>query len=374
MQLQLRTFDTIVASAAAAVQGAAQQVLDLTVGSVLRAVLEANAGLGLWVQWLILQVLQTTRAATSTGADLDSWVGDFTLARLPASTAAGQATFARFAPVAAALVPVGTLVRTADGSQTFAVTADATNSAWNASQNGYLIPTGTAAVTVPIAASVAGSGGNVQAGTISLIAAALSGVDTVSNATPTGGGLDAETDPALRARFAAFLDSRSRATAVAVGYAVSTVQQGLQYAIQENVTQSGTPQAGCFVVTVDNGTGTPPANLLAAVSQQIETVRPLGSIWTVVPPGVVGANVSMTITTAAGANHPNVVAAVAAAITNFVDTRTIGETLPLSQLAQVAYDTSAQVINVTNVLLNGVAADLVPGAGSVVKAGAVAVT
>ena len=77
MQLNLRTFDAIVTSAAAAVQGAATQVLDLTVGSVLRAILEANAGLGLWLQWSILQLLQTTRAATSTGADLDSWVGDF---------------------------------------------------------------------------------------------------------------------------------------------------------------------------------------------------------------------------------------------------------------------------------------------------------
>jgi uncharacterized phage protein gp47/JayE len=374
MQLQLRTFDAIVSSAAAAVQGAAQQVLDLTVGSVLRAVLEANAGLGLWVQWLILQVLQTTRAATSSGPDLDSWVADFQLTRLPASAATGQVTFARFSPVAAALVPVGTLVRTADGSQTFAVTADSTNPAWSAAQNGYLIPAGTQSVTVPIAANVAGSAGNVQAGTISLIAAALPGVDTVSNAAPTAGGLDAESDPALRARFAAFLDSRSRATPVAVGYAISTVQQGLQYAIQENVTQSGTPQAGCFVVTVDNGTGAPPANLLAAVSQQIESVRPLGSIWTVVPPGVVGANVSMTITTAPGANHANTVATVTAAITNFIDTLTIGQSLPWSRLAQVAYDASSQVTNVSAVLLNGATADLSPGPGGVVKAGSVVVS
>jgi len=139
MQLQLRTFDTIVASAAAAVQGAAQTALDLTVGSVTRAVLEANAGLGLWMQWLILQVLQTTRAATSTAGDLDSWVADYGLTRLPASTATGTVTFARFAPVTTALVPVGTTVRTSDGSQSFTVTADTTNPAWNAAQNGFTL-------------------------------------------------------------------------------------------------------------------------------------------------------------------------------------------------------------------------------------------
>ena len=67
---------------AAAVQAAATQLLDLTVGSTLRAVLEANASVCLWMQWLILQVLRTTRAATSTGADLDSWMADLSLTPL----------------------------------------------------------------------------------------------------------------------------------------------------------------------------------------------------------------------------------------------------------------------------------------------------
>jgi hypothetical protein len=62
MQLQLRTFSSLVTSAAAAVQGAASQLVDLTVGSTLRAVLEANASIALWLQWLILEVLQMTDA------------------------------------------------------------------------------------------------------------------------------------------------------------------------------------------------------------------------------------------------------------------------------------------------------------------------
>ena len=72
MQLSLRNFSTLVQSMAATVESSTTQLLDLSVGSTLRAVLEANASLGLWLQWLILQVLRTTRAATSTGADLDS--------------------------------------------------------------------------------------------------------------------------------------------------------------------------------------------------------------------------------------------------------------------------------------------------------------
>lgn len=373
MQLQLRTFDQIVASAAAAVQAAAGTVLDLTVGSVLRAVLEANAGLGLWMQWLVLLVLQTTRAATSSGGDLDSWMADFSLSRLPASPAAGSVTFARFSPVTSALVPAGTVVRTLDGSQSFAVTADTTNLAWSAAQNGFVLAPGVASVTVPVVASVAGSAGNVLAGAVGLIAAALPGVDTVANAAAMAGGLDGESDAALRARFASYIASLSKATDAAVGYAVASVQQGLQYTIQEN-TNGSAYQPGCFVVTVDNGTGAPPAALLAAVGSAVNAVRPVGSLWTVQPPVVNTANVSLTIATPASASHAMVAAQVAAAVTAFVNALPVGAALPWSRLAQVAYDASASVQNVTAVLLNGATADIVPGPSGVVKAGSVVVS
>ena len=89
MILPLQNFATLVQNMAAGVQGTSQTLVDLTVGSVLRAVLEASASIGLWLQWLILQVLSMTRAATSNGADLDSWVGDFALVRLPGVPANG---------------------------------------------------------------------------------------------------------------------------------------------------------------------------------------------------------------------------------------------------------------------------------------------
>ena len=141
MQLSLRSFNALVQSMAAAVEASATQLLDLTVGSTLRAVLEANASIGLWMQWLILQVLRTTRAATSNGADLDSWMADLTLTRLPAVAATGTVTFSRFTPGMSALIPAGALVRTADGTQTFAVSADTAQSSWSATSNGYVVAT-----------------------------------------------------------------------------------------------------------------------------------------------------------------------------------------------------------------------------------------
>ena len=373
MQLQLQTFTTLVSNAAAAVQGAATQLLDLTVGSTLRAVLEANASLALWLQWLILQVLQMTRAATSIGPDLDTWMADFSVTRLPAIGAFGIVTFSRFAPASSALIPLGTDVRTGDGTQSFTVFADPGNAAYSGAQNGYLIATGIATLDVPVVAVTAGSAGNVQIGSVSLIVAALPGVDTVVNAAPFVGGLDAESDAALRSRFQNFLASLSRATTTAVGYAISSIQQGMQFTIQENVVPGGGARMGSFLVTVDDGSGDPPPSLLTTVANAVEAVRPVGSSYAVQAVTVTTATISMTVTVTPGAVHATVAVLVAGAVAAYVDALPIGVPLPWSRLAQVAYQASPQVANVTVVLLNGGTADLAPPASGVVKATSVTV-
>jgi uncharacterized phage protein gp47/JayE len=373
MQLSLQNFSSLVQTMAASVQASSRQLLDLTVGSVLRAVLEANASVGLWMQWLILQVLQTTRAATSTGADLDSWMADFSLARLAAVPATGIVTVSRFTPSIAALVPVGALVRTADGTQTFVVTADTANPAFSVPQNGYVLASGVPALDVPVQAQLAGSAGNVQAASVTQLATAMPGVDAVSNAAPFQNGLDAELDAAFRDRFANYLDSRSRATLLAVGYAITSIQQGLQYTIQENQDATGAWRPGSFVVTVDDGSGAPSTALVATVAAAIEAVRPVGSVYTVRPPTKVPAAISLSITVAATAQKPSVAAAVGNAITAFVNALPIGAPLPLTRIAQIAYAADPAVANVSQLLINGAASDLVPPPSGVIKAGLVAV-
>jgi phage-related baseplate assembly protein len=373
MQLSLRSFNALVQSMAAAVEASATQLLDLTVGSTLRAVLEANASIGLWMQWLILQVLRTTRAATSNGADLDSWMADLTLTRLPAVAASGIVTFSRFTPDMSALVPVGALIRTADGTQTFAVSLDTAQSSWSATSNGYVVPAGAASLDLPVIAQTPGSAGNVQAGTISLLASALPGIDSVSNLTTLQNGLDAEADDAFRSRFHNFIASRSRATPLAVGYAVSSIQQGLNYTIQENTDPSGQLHMGSFVVTVDDGSGAPSTALLSTVQTAIDAVRPVGSIFSVRPPTVMIAGISLTITVAVGTSKAPVQALVGNAIGIYINSLPIGAGLPLTRLAQIAYSASTAVVNVGAVLANGSANDITVSVGGVVKAGVIAV-
>lgn len=373
MQLQLRTFNTLVQDMAAAVQSSAGQLLDLTVGSTLRAVLEANASVGLWMQWLLLQVLRTTRAATSSGTDLDSWMADMTLARLSAAAATGMVTFSRFTATSAAFIPAGSLVRTADGAQTFAVSADASLATWEGSGNGYTVAAGIASLDIPVSAQLAGSAGNVQGGSIALLASAIPGIDAVTNAHAFQNGLDAETDDAFRSRFANFIASRSRATLVAVGYAISSIQQGLNYTVQENVDATGAPRMGNFVVTVDDGSGNPSSALLTTVQTAIDAIRPIGSTFSIQSPVVLTVGVSLTVILSPGINKAPVQAQVGAAIADYINGLSIGTMLPLSRIVQIAFAANAAIANVIQVFANGAPSDIDPGITGVLKAGIIAV-
>lgn len=373
MQLQLLNFQTLVASAAAAVQGSARQLIDLTIGSTLRAILEANASLALWMQWLVVQVLASTRASTSNGSDLDTWMADFSFARLPSSLGAGQALFSRFTPTQAALILGGATVRTTDGSQTFTVAADPTNITWDSARAGYVIGAGIASALLPIIANTPGTIGNVQAASITLLATAIAGIDTVSNPAPLAGGLDAESDAALRQRFTSFLSSRARATPLAIGHAILSVRQGLSYTLQENLAPDGSLRMGYFIVTVDDGSGAPPTSLLTQVASAIEAMRPIGSVYTVQAPTVIVANVSLAITTAVGSPHATIAATVAQSLIAAINALPIAAPLPWSHLTQMAYAADPAVNNVTAVLLNTTTSDLVPQASGLIKSGTVQV-
>lgn len=373
MQLSLQNFSTLVEGMAASVQGAAATLLDLTVGSVLRALLEANASVALWLQWLIVQVLSSTRLATSAGADCDSFGADFGFARLPAVAASGQVTLARFTPSTAAFVPVGTSVSTAGNTQSFSVVADTSNANYSAAAGGYTLAAGVAGLTVAVVAALPGSAGNIQPAALGLLSSAISGVDTVTNAAACTGGLDAESDTAFRARFGNYLASLSRATNLAVGAAITGIQQGLSYGISENLNQAAVTQMGHFVVTVDDGSGDPPASLLTTVQQAVDAIRPVGSSFAVQGPVVSTANIALTLTTTAAASHPAAVAAAATAIEAYIAGLPVGATLSYTRLAQLAYDAATTITNVSGLLLNGAATDLVPPVFGVVRVGTVTV-
>lgn len=365
MAITTKDFSTLVSDMITAIQAASAQIIDFTIGSVMRALVEANAAVGLWVEGLILQLLATTRAATSSGSDLDSWMADYGVTRLAATAATGSVTFSRFTPTAQALIPFGAQVQTSDASQKYAVVADVTNPAYTSS--GYVIAAGTASVTVPVQAVAAGAAGNAAAGQVSTLSQAITYVDTVTNALTFVGGSDAETDAQLRARFVLYIASLSRATLAAIGFAIKSVQAGVSYTLVENQQYNGTTDNGYFYVVVDDGSGAPTSGFLTAVTNAIESVRGVTTRFGVYSPVIENATITMTVALAAGYDPTATKLLVANAIKAFVNALGMGQTLTYTRLAQIAYDASPGVINVTAVQLNGGTADLVATSKQVIK-------
>jgi uncharacterized phage protein gp47/JayE len=228
-------------------------------------------------------------------------------------------------------------------------------------------------VNATVVAGSAGIAGNVQPGAISVLNSAVSGIDTVTNAAALTGGMDPESDTAFRARFGNYLASLSRATNIAIGSAISAIQQGLSYAINENVNQAGATQMGHFVVTVDDGSGNPPASLLSTVQLAVDGIRPVGTSFAVQGPVVTPANVSVTVITASGASHAAAVVAVASALESYIASLPIGGTLSYAKLAQLAFEAAGSVTNLSGLLLNGETSDLLPPVFGVVRSGTIAV-
>lgn len=366
-------FPTLVSNMVTSIQARANIVLNLTVGSVLRAIVEAVAAMGLWLEAQVAYVLTITRAATSNGPDLDSFVNDFGFTRLGAVAATGGETFSRFSTVGTAVVPINSPLQSADGTQNFFVTLDAANPAYNASLSGYVMNGGTGSVTVPVQAVTPGTGGNLLANTLTVITQPIPGVDTATNAGAYTNGINSEADSALRARFVLYINSLSKAIKSAIQFALTSVQQGVFFTLMENYAYNGAYQPGYFYAVVDDGTGAPSDAFANSCASSIELVRGFTIQYGVFKPVVLTANVNMEISSAANYDHNTVAANVSLALTNFINNLELGISLPYTQLAAIAYGV-AGVVNVTGVTLNSGTSDLAATNKQTIKSGTITVS
>jgi hypothetical protein len=302
-------------------------------------------------------------------------MADFGLTRLPATPSSGTVTFSRFTPTLGATVPLGTTVKTADGSVIFSIIEDATISIWQQASTAYVIPAGVASATLPVTCTTGGQVGNVLAGAITTIASSLPGIDQVTNANPFSNGVDAEADAPFRSRFQLYLAGLSSATLNAVQSAIANLQQGLNVCIIENAAANGTAQSGSFLIVVDDGSGYPSAALLAMVSSAVDAVRPIGTIFSVQAPQVLVVSVTAYATlTASGLASPTLLGTIQQNIAVYLDNLPIGAIASVTRVAQQAYLAGSEVENVSSVLLNGMSTDIMPLPTTVIKAGHIVVT
>jgi uncharacterized phage protein gp47/JayE len=394
MQLSLLNKDQVTANMAAAVQAQASAfgfTISVAPGSIVLAILESVAGMFLWLQWLNVLVLQTARLTTSSGADVDSFCnGDFGCPRLPGTAASGPVTFGRYSTTNIAYIPVGTSLKTTDGSQSFTVLADATNAAWVVPNTTYpsgafMIAAGTANLTCTAQNTIVGTAGNVLANTIALISTVINGVDTVTNAAAFTNGANAETDAAYKIRFGLFLIGLQKSTMAAVESAVLAVSQNLTCAVLNNCQAiGGSFAASYFVVAVDDGSGATPSGTINACAAAVAATQGLGAMGYVVQATPVFATVALTITCATAATKTATTSLVQAAIASYIGALPVATVPPsgapansylsYGKLFSLAFGASANVLDVTAVTLNGGTADIGGAPGTVVRLSSVTVS
>jgi len=373
--LPTKSFTSIVTNIATGIQGRASTILDFSIGSSLRAIAEGVGGILLWLQAISLQIAQLTRAATSTGSDLDSWMADWNFPRLGAQTATGTVTFSRnTAGTNAPFIPIGATIQSIDGTAQFTVTVDLGNPNYvGTPAAGYNMPPNVASITVPVQCTTVGTAGNVAAGALSQITSTLPGIDTVVNVAAFTNGFASETDQAYRSRFIGFIAALSKGTVAAIEYSVTSTQLGAQVTVLENQNADLTVNQGFLTVTVDDGTGSPNATFITAASLAVAATRAGGVMWGVFPPVILYANIAITLVSATGYDHDFVVSVVSTAVRDFVNTLPLGQPLYYNRLAQVIFDSTPGVLNISPLGINGNIIDLVGTLRNVIKVGTLTV-
>lgn len=155
----------------------------------------------------------------------------------------------------------------------------------------------TASADVPVQAVEYGSKGNVAAGAITIIPMSIPGITRVTNAKATYDGFDEETDEELRERL--LFKVRMPATS---GNMNDYIEWGTSVEGVGHITVvplwngNGTVK---LLVTDSNGQPASP-ELLARVTEKVESMHPIGATVSVIAPSVLGLTVALTPTKGGG--------------------------------------------------------------------------
>jgi len=287
------------------------------------------------------RVLQLGFAQTTYGQYLDYRAAEHGLTRKAATKATGQVTITGSQGT---VVPAGSVFSTGSGVE-FSTTAE-------------VIIDATGQVTANIEAIEAGTAGNVPAGTITEIPVAIAGVTGVTNANPTTGGTDEETDEALVAR----LLEKVRLPATS-GNAAHYKQWALEV--------TGVGDAKVFpvwngpltvkVVVIDGNKQPASAEIVQDVADYIEEVRPIGATVTVESATGLSIDVTATVMLDTGAVLADVQAAFESSLTDYLESIAFQQNyVSYAKVGSLLLDT-AGVLDYSNLLLNDAAANVSVG-------------
>lgn len=286
---------------------------------------------------------------TATGEDLDRAARECGVDRKLAQFAEGNVTFYG---TAGTFISAGALV--ASEGTIFCTKADCT-----------IAEDGTAAVEIICTKS--GAVGNVGAGYITRLPVTLAGVDSVYNDYPTEGGYDEETDEELRERtYFAIRAPRGGGNKNDYIYWAMSVEGVGGVRVTPLWLGAGTVK----VVIVDSNGEAAGDELVTAVYDYIETVRPVGADVTVSPATAVTIDISVTLAITSGYNADLVGESVTEAIDAYLKTfRLSGASVSYAKIGAAILDVEG-VDDYSDLLINGGTSNVILGEDEVPAIGA----
>lgn len=291
------------------------------IGIRIRVLAEEIFSIGAAVDWLKSQ----TDPRTATGAQLDLLAQERGLSRKGAAFASGVLTFS----VASALwfaaeIPAGTVCLTAGANPARYVTTQAA-----------VLPQGSLSVAVPAQAQLAGNAGNVQAGTITVLATVPTALTAVTNAAAFTGGEDAEGDEALRARILASYAEPANGTNAA-WYRQTALQVPGVDSVQVIPRSNG---AGSVTLYLGGRGCVPSPDTVRSVSDTLNALREIDVAVSVQAASPVPVDVSVTVKAAPGVEAAQAQAACVSAVKNYFLGLGVGDPAVLSAIGATLFAT-----------------------------------
>ena len=309
------------------------------------------------LQSLLMQadwVLDQSFPQTAQGTYLDYHAETRGITRGAAEKAAGVIRFAAADKVTAACpIEKGTVCMTAEGVR-FETTEDAA------------IAVGSQWADVPAQAVEAGAGGNVIAGTVTLLSAMPVGVVQCTNPTAFSGGCDAESDEALRGRVLASYQ-RLPNGANAAYYE----QEAMRYPGVAAAKAVGRARGiGTVNVVIATHAGVPDAALLAAVETDLQKKREIAVDVKVLAPAVETVAVTAALKAAPGYTFAEAKAGAQSALEALFTGGLLGKSVTTARLLTLL----CGVEGVENVHLTAPAADVAVGSTELPMLGTVTIS
>ena len=309
------------------------------------------------LQSLLMQadwVLDQSFPQTAQGMYLDYHAETRGITRGAAEKAAGVIRFAAADKVTAACpIEKGTVCMTAEGVR-FETTED------------VAIAVGSQWVDVPAQAVEAGAGGNVIAGTVTLLSAMPVGVVQCTNPAAFSGGCDAESDEALRGRVLASYQ-RLPNGANAAYYE----QEAMRYPGVAAAKAVGRARGiGTVNVVIATHAGVPDAALLAAVETDLQKKREIAVDVKVLAPAVETVAVTAALKATPGYTFAEVKAGAQSALEMLFTGGLLGKSVTTARLLTLL----CGVEGVENVHLTAPAADVAVGSTELPMLGTVTIS